>query len=129
MASLVVDDGSAVAECWASGNEAAILLGLHGSGRHMSPVSPSIISLAQNFSLHGEQQLTPRTSWPQVLRCLVRKHKNIFFQGKTSQEDAETISWVAKGANGDLEESDALVLRLFLEQSCQLGPKVSEHRS
>lgn len=46
-------------------------------------------------------------------------------QGEPLQGDTGTTSWLIKGVDGDLEESEATVLRLVLEQACQLGPKVS----
>lgn len=94
----------------------------------MSTLCPSIIASAQNASFPSEQKSLLGASLPQLLRSLVRKHKRICVQGEPPQGDVGTTSWLIKGGDGDLEESEATVLRLVLEQAAQLGPKVSLRR-
>lgn len=120
----IIDDGSAVAECWADGDQAVNFLGFRELAGDLTTLCPSIIALAQNSSLPIEQRSPLGVSLPRLLRSLVRKHKRICVQGEPPQGDAGTTSWLIKGVDGDLEESEATVLRFFLEQACQSGPKI-----
>lgn len=125
LAIVLVDDGSAVAECWANGDHAANFLGFRGLAGDMTALCPSIIALAQCSSAPSGQQSALGASLPQVLVSLVRKHKRISVQGEPAQGDSGTTSWLIKGVDCELQEGEATVLRLVLEQACQLGPKVS----
>ncbi|KAG0558429.1 hypothetical protein KC19_10G027600 [Ceratodon purpureus] len=120
----IIDDGSAVAECWANGDMAAKLLGLYGSAGDVSTFCPSMIALAQLSSDPSENQAGLGESLLQVLRSVVRRHKRVCVHGELPQGDTGTTSWVIKGVDGDLEESEAMILRFVLEQACQRGPKV-----
>lgn len=125
MGFVLVDDGSAVAECWASGDQAAKLLGLHGLAGDVPTFCPAIIASAQISSHLNEDQADLGESLPQVLRSVVRRHKRVSVQGEPPQGDMGLTSWLIKGVDGDLEESEAMIVRLVLEQACQRSPKVS----
>lgn len=122
---LVVDDGSAVAECWARGKEAAKILGLPELIRRMSTQCPPFEELLHKVLLPSERKSGTRTSLHQVLSSLVRRHKQISVIGEPSQGDTGSTSWLVKSPNGDLEEHEAIILKLLMNQACQAGPKVS----
>lgn len=126
---VLADDGSAVAECWASGDQAANLLGFRELARNIPPFCPSIYALASKIPFFKDQQSGQKASLMQVLRFLVRKHNRVCVQGEPSQGDTGTTSWLMKGIDSDLAESEATLLKLILEQACQLGPKVSQRCS
>jgi hypothetical protein len=91
----------------------------------VSTFCPSSIALAQLSSHPNENQAGLGESLPQALRSVVRRHKRVCVQGEPPQGDMGTTSWLMKGVDGDLQESEAIILRLILEQACQRGPKVS----
>lgn len=119
----VVDDGSAVAECWARGQEAAKILGMPELISGMSTQCPSIEKILHKV-LPSEKKSGTGPLLHQVLSSLVQRHKHISVIGEPSQGDTGSTSWLVKSPNGDLEEHEAIILKLLVTQACQAGPKV-----
>lgn len=123
----VADDGSAVAECWASYKQAADLLGFPEPSGHTPAQSKVFCNLIHKLLRLLDRHSAEAVSLDQVLSLLVQKHGRIIVLGEPPQGDTGSTSWLIRAANGDrLQDEEALILRLFMQRACQMVSKVSK---
>jgi hypothetical protein len=123
----MADDGSSVADCWATGQVATELLGF-----------PSVFEKTQAQLQILTSRIFPVLKWgsemeaslDQVLCMLVHRYGRITVETEGSQAETGNMSWQVKGADGNtLLEEEAVILRVIMHRACQTSSLVCRFAS
>jgi hypothetical protein len=123
----MADDGSSVADCWATGQVAAELLGfpsLFEKTRVQLQILTSRIFPVLKWGSEMEASLD------QFLCMLVHCYGCITVETEGWQAETGNMLWLVKGADGKtLQEEEGVILRVIMQRACQMGTLVCRFAS
>jgi hypothetical protein len=123
----MADDGSSVADCWATGQVATELLGFPSLFEKTQAQLQILTSRIFPVLKRGSEM---EASLDQVLCMLVHCHGRITVETERSQAETGNMSWLVKGADGNtLQEEEAVILRVIMQRACQMSSLVCRFAS
>jgi hypothetical protein len=121
------DDGSSVADCWVTGQVATELLGFPSLFENTQAQLQILTSRVFPVPKQGSEI---EASLDQVLCMLVHCHGRITVETEGWQAETENMLWLVKGADGKtLQEEEGLILRVIMQQACQMSSLVCRFAS
>jgi hypothetical protein len=122
-----IDDGSSVADCWATEQVATELLGfpsLFEKTRAQLQILTSRIFPILKWGSEMEASLD------QFLCMLVHCYGRITVETEGLQAETGNMLWLVKGANGKtLQEEEGVILRVIMQRACQMSSLVCRFAS
>ncbi|CAM6056313.1 unnamed protein product [Sphagnum tenellum] len=119
-----IDDGSSVADCWATGQVATELLGCPSLFEKTRPQLQILTSrIFPVLELGSEME----ASLEQVLCMFVHCHGRITVETEGLQAETGNMVWLVKGADGkSLQEEEGVILRVIMQWACKMSTLVLE---
>jgi hypothetical protein len=115
----MADDGSSVADCWATEQVATELLGfpsLFEKTRAQLQILTSRIFPILKWGSEMEASLD------QFLCMLVHCYGRITVETEGLQAETGNMLWLVRGANGKtLQEEEGVILRAIMQRACQMS--------
>ncbi|CAK9883350.1 unnamed protein product [Sphagnum jensenii] len=119
-----IDDGSSVADCWATGQVATELLGFPSLFEKTQAQLQIVTSRIFPVLKQGSEM---EASLDQVLCMLVHCHGRITVETEGLQAETGNMLWLVKGADGNtLQEDEGVILKVIMQQACQISSLVLE---
>jgi len=123
----MADDDSSVADCWATGQVATELLGFPSRFEKTQGQLQILTSRIFSVLKWGSEM---EASLDQVLCMLVHCYGHIPVETEGLQAETGNMSWLVKGADGNtLQEEEGVILRVIMQQACQMSSLVCRFAS